>query len=194
MHEGFRSTSRKSQASLGGQMIPATRHRIIVRLSLLLLIGQSACAVHVNSAPEAYKRASNSGSAEKSYKSESKSSASEKMEAILGEKAVRTPAQQKINSQLLYELKMHRGEAIAPGVKTLRTGVKVEADGTTLVDIKAEVTEEVLARIEALGGKVMSSFPQYQAIRARIPLDQIEALAEMQEVIFIRPADEPMMN
>ena len=28
----------------------------------------------------------------------------------------------------------------------------------------------------------------------RIPLDQIEVLAEMPEVIFIRPADEPMMN
>jgi hypothetical protein len=69
-----------------------------------------------------------------------------------------------------------------------RSRVKVDADGTTMVDIKAEVTEAVLAKIDALGGKVISSFPQYEAIRARMPLGQIEALAEMRQVIFIRPA------
>ena len=194
MHEGFRSTSRKAQASLGGQMIPTTRHRIIIRLSLLLLIGQSACAVHANSAPEAYKRASNSGSAEKSYKSESQPSASEKMEAILEEKAARTPAQQKISSRLLYAVKIYGGELENGEGPMRRSSVELDKDGATIVDIKAQVTEEVLARIEALGGTVMSSFPQYQAIRARIPLSEIEALAEMPQVILIRPADEPMMN
>ena len=194
MHEGFRSTSRKPQASLGGQMIPATRHRIIVRLSLLLLIGQSACAVHANSAPEAYKRASNSGSAEKSYKSESQPSASETMEAILEEKTARTPAQQKISSRLLYAVKIYGGGLENGEGPMRRSSVEVDEDGATIVDIKAQVTEEVLARIEALGGTVMSSFPQYQAIRARIPLGQIEALAEMPQVIFIRPAEELMTN
>jgi hypothetical protein len=62
------------------------------------------------------------------------------------------------------------------------------------VDIKAEVNETVLSRIQALDGKVISSFAQYQAIRARIPIEKIEVLAELPEVISIRPAERPINN
>ena len=127
--------------------------------------------------------------------SQSRPPASEQIQTILDEKAGRTPAQQKISSHLLYALKKGRqGEARPGGAPTLRTAVKVEADGTTLVDIDAEVTKAVLASIEALGGTVINSFPQYQAIRARIPLRQVETLAQVSEITFIRPADEAMTH
>jgi hypothetical protein len=166
----------------------------MVRLSLLLLIGQVACAVPPSSGSKAYNGNLQSGTEQKIANSEPRPPAAKQSEAIWGEKAARTPAQQKISSRLLYAMKTYGGELKNREDPIRRSSVKVDADGTTIVDIKAQVTEEVLARIEALGGKVMSSFPQYQAIRARIPLGQIEALAEMPQIIFIRPADEPMMN
>ncbi len=114
--------------------------------------------------------------------------ARQQIQALLAEKAARTPAQQKISSQLLYQTKMQRGKAIARGVPTLRTSVRVEADGTTLVDIKTDVTEAVLAQIEALGATIVNNFPEHQAVRARIPIDQIENIALLPQVTFIHPA------
>ncbi len=123
--------------------------------------------------------------------SQSRSPASEHIQTIFDEKAGRTPAQQKISSRLLYALKESRRRDADPSrAPSLRSSVKVDADGTTLVDIKAEVTDAVLARIEAFGGTVINSFAQHQAIRARMPLNQVEALASMPQVIFIRPAAE----
>jgi subtilisin family serine protease len=114
--------------------------------------------------------------------------ARQQIQALLAEKAARTPAQQKISSRLLYQRKMQRGKAIARGVPTLRSSVRVEDDGTTLVDIKADVTEAVLAQIEALGATIVNNFPKYKAIRARIPIDQIENIALLPQVTFIHSA------
>ncbi len=101
------------------------------------------------------------------------------------DKTQRTPAQQKISSALLDAIRQQAEDAPIER----RSGVEVDAEGTTLVDIDAQVTDAVLDEIETLDGTVVSSFPQYQAIRARMPLDQLEALAEMSEVRSIRPAD-----
>jgi len=42
--------------------------------------------------------------------------------------------------------------------------------------------------IENIGGTIIHSSEKYNRIRARIHLDQIKAVAAMQEVQFIRPA------
>ncbi len=109
---------------------------------------------------------------------------SDQIKSILDEKAARTPVEQKISSELLCALKGQRGD-IEP--RPCR-GVKVDADGTILVEIKADVTDAVLAEIEASPGSVISSFPEYQTIRARIPLKSIESIAKLPEVKFIRVA------
>ena len=57
------------------------------------------------------------------------------------------------------------------------------------MDIRADVSPELLDRIRVLGGEVDSHFAEFRAIRARLPLEEIEALAGMPEVDFIRPAD-----
>ena len=118
----------------------------------------------------------------------------QQLEAIMEEKASRTPAQRKISSQLLYELKRRRADPLFTAVPELRTNVDVAPDGTTLVDIKAEVSDNLLNRIGALGGNVINSFPRYNAIRAEIPLDQVETLAEFSDVTSIRPADQAITN
>lgn len=127
--------------------------------------------------------------------SQSRPPASEQIQTILDEKAGRTPAQQKISSHLLYALKeMRHGDGDPSRAPSPRSSVKVDADGTTMVDIRAKVTAAVLSKIQALGGTVISNFPQFQAIRARIPLRQVEALAQVPQVTFIRPADEAMTH
>ena len=60
--------------------------------------------------------------------------------------------------------------------------------GRPLLDIKADVTEELLRAIETLGGKVINQFPRFRAIRAAVPLSVVEDLAGRAEINFIQPA------
>jgi subtilisin family serine protease len=118
----------------------------------------------------------------------------QQIQALIDEKAARTPAQRKIDSNLLLELKLRRGEPLRQAVPELQTGIAVDAEGKTVVDITAEVTQGVLDAIVALGGEVISSFPQYDAIRARLPLDRLEALARLPQVRSIRPEEQAMTH
>jgi hypothetical protein len=112
------------------------------------------------------------------------------IQKLLEEKATRTPAQRKISSDLLLSRDAPRGSAILEAVPELRSGVEVDESGETVVDIKGEVTDALIARIEDVGGEVISSFPQYQAVRARLPLDRLEEVAELDEVRSIRSAEQ----
>jgi len=116
------------------------------------------------------------------------------IQALIEEKDSRTPAQKKIDSQLLYRLKQKRGERIAPGVESLATGVREAADGSVLLDIRARVTPEVLGAIRKAGGEVVYAYEQFDAIRARLPMDALEAVAGLDEIKFIRPAEEAVTN
>ena len=108
--------------------------------------------------------------------------------ALQAEKAARTPAQRKLSSQLLYAARMRRGLPVAEGIPALRTEVRVDPAGRTLVDLRAQATARLLARITALGGQVLSQVPAARALRARVPLDALETLAAEPEVERIRPA------
>ncbi len=107
------------------------------------------------------------------------------IEALLAAKAQRTPAQRKVSSQLLPAR-----QAQGYGVARLQAPVEDAADEMTMVDIRADVTPEVLARIRDLGGTVITSVPRYRAIRARLPLAGVEPLATLDAVQTIRPADQ----
>src|SRR5215469_7187343 len=87
--------------------------------------------------------------------------------SLIAEKAARSPAQMKLDSQLYYSAKTKRGQAIASGVTALAIGSALETNGQGLVhvDIKATVTSELLGVIANLGGRVESAFPQYNAVR-----------------------------
>ena len=118
----------------------------------------------------------------------------EQIAALETEKRQRTLVQDKIDSQLLYADKMNRGLLIAEGVPTQRVDLDKDEQGRVFVDIKAEVSDGLLQYIAARSGKVVSSFPQYQAIRASIPLDGLEELAARAEVRFIQPAARALLN
>jgi hypothetical protein len=116
--------------------------------------------------------------------------AKKEIAALLQEKVGRTPAQQKMESQLVHALKKNRGEPFAPGAPNVRVDVKSEADGRVLVDIDATVTPDLLSLIQLGGGQVINSFAQYRAVRALVTLTQLETLAGSTNVNYIRRASQ----
>ena len=113
---------------------------------------------------------------------ESPGTANRQIEARLAEKAKRTPAQRKVSSQLLDARRAADARRQAKDMDT--------ADAMVTVDIRADVTPEVLTRIRALRGTVINSVARYRAIRARLPLEAVEKLATLDAIQSIRPADQ----
>ena len=105
------------------------------------------------------------------------------IEVLLGTKAQRTPAQRKVSSQLLD------AQRAAVAARRQVQGASV-ADELVTVDIRADITPAVLARIRALGGTVINSLSRYRAIRARLPLASVEKLAALDAIQSISAADE----
>ena len=113
--------------------------------------------------------------------------------AISKMKAARTKAQKRINSQILQALQKKKGEwPFDEGSITI--GIDIPEDGILLVDITADVTPSLLKEIGDLGGEVVSHHAHYNAIRAKMPLDKIEQLAENDAIRNIRPADRAILN
>ena len=108
--------------------------------------------------------------------------ANQQIAAQLAAKAQRTPAQRKVSSQLLNARRAAGARRQAKGMDTV--------DEMVMVDIRADVTPAVLARIRALGGTVINSVARYRAIRARLPLDAVEKLATLDAIQSIRAADQ----
>jgi len=121
-------------------------------------------------------------------------SARAQIQALLQEKSSWTPAQRKLESHLIHALKQSRGQSFAPEARNLELDVKIQTDGRVLVDINANVTPELLALVRQRGGEVINSFPQFRAVRALIPVAQLETLASSGDVASIRRADEAYHN
>lgn len=106
------------------------------------------------------------------------------------EKDARTPAQQKINSQVLYEIYRRRGVAREKGVPEGPTGVRLDDRYRALVDIRADVTPALLKTLRARDSAIVSTAPEYRSIIAWIPLLEIERIAAAAAVRAIEPAPE----
>jgi hypothetical protein len=116
--------------------------------------------------------------------------AANQMEALQREKYSRTPAQQKIDSNILYTERMLQGQEAAPGVPFLDTGVDLDASNHLVVDMVANVTDALLTRLSVAGASVLYSNVGLRSIRATIPPDKIEEIAALPDVIFISPQQE----
>ncbi len=114
--------------------------------------------------------------------------------ALLAEKDARTPAEQKVDSNLLYAIKQQVGISQSAAAASLQTDVAISAGQTTIVDITAFVSDGMLAQIAALGGKVLSSYPEYRSIRAELPISQVLTVAGWNLVIFIQPKQQATTN
>ena len=119
--------------------------------------------------------------------------------ALMQEKLSRTPAQRKIDSQLLYEIKKRTAVTETPGAQrlqsvfeTLRTGIEVDQDGQVVVDIKVTSARAVRRILTGHGAEVTNAFPN--DLRARIRLNALERLASDPRVIYVMPAATFMLN
>jgi hypothetical protein len=108
---------------------------------------------------------------------------------LLAEKAQRTTVQQKISASLLLEMHRRSGSPRLLSLPALRPQVEVAADGRVLVDLRADVTDSLLRRIERAGGIVVNSHPRFGAVRVRLPLAALEEIAALSAVHSVRAAD-----
>ncbi len=113
----------------------------------------------------------------------------DKIYTLADEKRARTPAQKKIDSQLLYAIKQRRGET--RGVPELRIELKLDDQKRVLVDITSLTPSKVIAPVKELGGSVISVSQRYHTLRALLPLDKLELLASAKQVRFISLPAEP---
>jgi len=107
---------------------------------------------------------------------------------LLREKESRTPAQRKMDSRLLQASRERRGRQMAVGVNLAPARVNADANGRVPVDISADVTDDLIRKIEGLGGKIIYPSSEYRTIRAEINLSAAETIAAYPEVKFIQPA------
>ncbi|HKQ90686.1 MAG TPA: S8 family serine peptidase [Blastocatellia bacterium] len=122
------------------------------------------------------------------------SQAMAQIQAIMNEKGTRTGAQQKMDSQLIYALKMQRGEMIAEGVRTLETNIKYNSQRKMILNLKARVSDALLNQLKSYGADIVSSFPRYNSIRIQAVIGQVEAIAALPDVLYVQPEQGAMTS
>src|SRR6185295_18685805 len=100
------------------------------------------------------------------------------LERILQEKSSRNEAQRKLATPLVYAARELKKDAVMRDLPTVRYLYRRDESSRVEVDLKAEVKPALLEAIEREGGSVVSSYPQYHAVRAFLPLAAVERLAE----------------
>jgi Subtilase family len=120
--------------------------------------------------------------------------AMEQIQALRKEKESWTPSERKVSSNLLREAKMRSGRKLARGVPRLERSFEIDSANRVTVDIRANVNARVIRRIKALGGRVVNQFPQFNAIRAVVPVDKVLDLAEEPDVQNIEPEGMYLLN
>jgi hypothetical protein len=113
----------------------------------------------------------------------------QQIQALVDEKQSRTPAQQKMDSQLIYALRQNRGIAVANGVQTLRTRVVIDAKSRTVVDIStrdAHLAQKIAAKkLQDMGAEIINAVGGN--IRANVAIESLETIAAFPEVRFVMP-------
>ncbi|MGZ8845236.1 MAG: Calx-beta domain-containing protein [Pyrinomonadaceae bacterium] len=118
----------------------------------------------------------------------------QQIQALEDEKESRTPAQKKIDSQLLYAAKMERAQPIASGVSSLQVNVGASEVGRVVVDISAAVDDKLLQLLANNGAVVLISTPDYNSVRVEVSLDRLEDIAGSDSVYFIQPKMDYMLS
>src|SRR5262245_20528936 len=114
--------------------------------------------------------------------------------ALLADKQALTPAQQKIDSQLLYELKMESGAPVANGLWAIQTDMPYASDGHVVVDVRARSGSGAATRLAQAGIEIESASDDGGSFRAHINISDVEALAADADVIFVEPRQEAQVS
>ncbi|MFC3449203.1 S8 family serine peptidase [Amycolatopsis speibonae] len=112
------------------------------------------------------------------------------IEALQSIKKNQTAAESKVDSRLLVEQKLRAQRMPASAVPALGSGANVSATGTVLVDIRGQVSEELLNGLRASGAGIRAVSERYGSVRAEVPLNAVPAIAGREGVKKVETANE----
>ncbi|RYG27526.1 hypothetical protein EON81_29990, partial [bacterium] len=102
------------------------------------------------------------------------------------EKETRTPGMRKLDQNLIYAVRMAKGENVRKGLPKLRVPSVVRTDGTVEVEVLAPVTSSLIAQLNSLGAQIGGVYPRFNSLNARIPVRSLESAALLMGVKKIR--------
>jgi hypothetical protein len=111
---------------------------------------------------------------------------------ILSQKASFTAAQSKMSSDLVFAAKALRNELPPTIAPVVDTSIVEPATGMVQVDVKGAVSPGLLGQIVAVGGQILNQADG--AVRADVPVDSLEVLAEHPDVQAIVSAEGATTN
>ena len=126
-------------------------------------------------------------------------SALAQIKGILTEKAVRTPSESKIDSNLLNGMRAIKQKSAGIS-QTQPTYVQnflqkqVSSDSTVKVTIRGKVSNDLLAALKTLNASEISSFPKYDTLTARLPIAELTTISSRSDVSFVEPFDPGRTN
>ncbi len=112
------------------------------------------------------------------------------IEALQSIKKSQTVGESKVDSRLLVEQKLRAQRMSASAVPALGSGAKVSAAGTVLVDIRGQVSEELLKSLRESGAGIRAVSEHYGSVRAEVPLNAVPAIAGRGDVKKVESANE----
>src|SRR5262249_46224051 len=105
-----------------------------------------------------------------------------------GDEVVPQAAKDKLDGQLLLELRKSRGEPPFDKPTTLEPDIPIKDGDRVLVDIEGSVSKGLLSQVTLGGGTLPQSSPSITMLRAMVPLSQLETLASRTDVRSISTA------
>ncbi|MFK0248892.1 S8 family serine peptidase [Amycolatopsis azurea] len=112
------------------------------------------------------------------------------IEALQSIKKSQSPTESKVDSRLLVEQKLRAQRMSASAVPALGSGANVSAAGTVLVDIRGQVSEELLKSLRESGAGIRAVSERYGSVRAEVPLNAVPAIAGREDVKRVETANE----
>ena len=173
-------------------MTPFLKARAAAMLALLLTI--AATTSHLRASAAQNPPPQNPAAAPAETDSDISPEALAQIDALIAEKESRSPADRKLDSQLIYELKMRAGAPIARGVQTIQADVPYANDGHAVLDVKASLTTALMEALGQLGAEILSTSAAESTLRIHIGIDQVQALAALPDVVFVQPRQDAMTS
>ncbi len=119
-----------------------------------------------------------------------------RFQAVFGDRTQRTPAEQKLESNLLAAVRANAlaaaglpEESLPSSVRSFLAG-QVSPDGFTFVVIRTKAVPAVAAAVEALGARNLSAFEAFDTVTAEVPLQFVPAIAQREDVLQVGPREE----
>jgi uncharacterized repeat protein (TIGR01451 family) len=122
------------------------------------------------------------------------------IQAYITDKDSWSPAEQKLQSTLLYAARVKLQGSLGVGLPASNAGVdafiaaSVAPDNTVAVTIRGDVSADLLAALSAAGGTDIGSYPQYNRVTLRLPLASLLVIAQRPDVQYIARTAMPVLN